>query len=247
MFVHSVFECTNSWKRLEDYIEDRTGRHQLKKFLHVQGELDLFKFRRDAVDFQKQAKSSDDDLQDLAREIAEKYMAPGSEREVNLVAPLYDEVTRSIDSGDFEHAFSVPIEMATQSLRDDWLPKFKESKFYEDLIRLTQTPEENAEVIFGNKWLHISYKGSSWAQKLKNGATAVVGRDETSDIVLKDAKVSRSHCQFQCTDGDQIIVSDLGSSRGTYVNGAKIIKFGLRIGDKVKAGETTLVVSNSKK
>ena len=139
------------------------------------------------------------------------------------------------------------IEKATQSLRDEWMTKFMESTFYDDLMRLTQTPEELAEVIVGTKYMRIAYKGKEVAVKPLRFGENTIGRDDTCDIVLSDPKVSRSHCSLTVNDNDQVIVSDLGSSRGTYVNSAKIMKFGLKVGDRVKVGETRLTLSKTKK
>jgi serine phosphatase RsbU (regulator of sigma subunit) len=48
-----------------------------------------------------------------------------------------------------------------------------------------------------------------------------IGRTPPADIVLLDSEVSRSHC-FVAMKGNDLFVSDLGSTNGTYVDGVRI-------------------------
>jgi hypothetical protein len=50
---------------------------------------------------------------------------------------------------------------------------------------------------------------------------ASIGRSEESDIFLVDPSVSRNHAKLQI-DGESVIVEDLGSTNGTFVNGERI-------------------------
>ncbi len=49
-----------------------------------------------------------------------------------------------------------------------------------------------------------------------------VGRVPPNDIVFADPQVSRSHCRIALGAGD-LIVTDLGSTNGVYVDGARIV------------------------
>jgi pSer/pThr/pTyr-binding forkhead associated (FHA) protein len=72
--------------------------------------------------------------------------------------------------------------------------------------------------------------------------SATVGRSTSSDIVLPDEAVSRSHAAFR-VDGQTLVVEDLGSSNGTLVNGELIdIPCRLAPGDVVTVGSTELEV-----
>lgn len=67
-----------------------------------------------------------------------------------------------------------------------------------------------------------------------------LGRDLTADISLGETAVSRRHTQFEVTP-DGIIVNDLGSTNGTFVNdqkldGARLLKDG----DLIRCGNTIL-------
>jgi hypothetical protein len=69
----------------------------------------------------------------------------------------------------------------------------------------------------------------------------VLGREQaTADLVIPDPGVSRRHARVLPQNG-RVVVEDLGSSNGTYVNGERI--FGpveLGSGDEVQLGDTIL-------
>lgn len=67
-----------------------------------------------------------------------------------------------------------------------------------------------------------------------------IGRNATNDIVLEDKMVSRQHAQLIVLDDGQVIIKDLGSSNGTFVNGNKTLESHLRAGDIVKCGSSFL-------
>jgi len=69
----------------------------------------------------------------------------------------------------------------------------------------------------------------------------VIGRGTDCDLELPLAGISRRHCQISLDD-DQVEVMDLASSNGTYVNGGRVEKWNLAIGDKLRVGTTTFTV-----
>lgn len=71
----------------------------------------------------------------------------------------------------------------------------------------------------------------------------VFGRDKENDVILDDPKVSKAHCEINLLYSDvleQIIIRDLDSTNGTYVNGILISQNILKSGDKIEIGETVL-------
>ena len=71
---------------------------------------------------------------------------------------------------------------------------------------------------------------------LRRGAPLTVGRALTSDIALLDPTVSRRHAALTVGDGG-VEVRDLGSSNGTFVNGARIEQSRLAAGDVLTFGK----------
>jgi diguanylate cyclase (GGDEF)-like protein len=75
--------------------------------------------------------------------------------------------------------------------------------------------------------------------KLDEGET-VIGRSHRADIRLDDDSISRMHVKLNLS-GTSVGIEDLGSSNGTLVNGERITSHGLRDGDKIRLGETTIL------
>jgi len=57
--------------------------------------------------------------------------------------------------------------------------------------------------------------------ELAQGKTLVVGRAVTSDVPIYDPTISRRHAEITLTDTG-VRIKDLGSSNGTFLNGAKV-------------------------
>ncbi len=72
------------------------------------------------------------------------------------------------------------------------------------------------------------------------GAPVVIGRSEPAGIVIADALVSRNHCRVELTMGE-LVVTDLGSSNGTFVAGRRITGHTLvAAGERVTIGTHVL-------
>jgi len=67
-----------------------------------------------------------------------------------------------------------------------------------------------------------------------------LGRLPECDIVLNDPNVSRRHAEFRRT-ADGVVVTDLGSTNGTRVNGVPVREQQLVSGDEITVGSTTVV------
>jgi hypothetical protein len=67
-----------------------------------------------------------------------------------------------------------------------------------------------------------------------------IGRDASNQIVLSDNFVSRLHAQLIISDNGQVMIKDLGSSNGTFVNNRRINECYLKEGDIVKCASAIL-------
>ena len=65
--------------------------------------------------------------------------------------------------------------------------------------------------------------------------TLTIGRDPDSDIFLNDITVSRRHAVLTMEGGD-VVVCDVGSLNGVYVNGSTVDRAVLRDGDQLQVG-----------
>lgn len=70
---------------------------------------------------------------------------------------------------------------------------------------------------------------------------AVIGRSTESNVCILDGKVSRRHCELY-TDGGQLMIRDLRSTNGTFVNNERIADSRLAPGDTIRLGNTLLLV-----
>jgi hypothetical protein len=68
---------------------------------------------------------------------------------------------------------------------------------------------------------------------LLGGDVVLVGRSRWCDVRIPSARVSRRHCCLVLS-GDEVLVSDLGSTNGTWINGRRVEKGTLRPGDVIK-------------
>jgi hypothetical protein len=73
---------------------------------------------------------------------------------------------------------------------------------------------------------------------LSIGST-VIGRGDQANLRLPDVGISRRHARLDY-DGAQVVLTDLGSTNGTTVNGQRVSAVALNPGDMIQLGTTTL-------
>jgi pSer/pThr/pTyr-binding forkhead associated (FHA) protein len=71
------------------------------------------------------------------------------------------------------------------------------------------------------------------------GDRITLGRAPTNEIILQDAKASRSHAQIEF-EGNVCSLADLESTNGTRVNGKLVERADLSPGDVISIGDSTL-------
>jgi hypothetical protein len=80
--------------------------------------------------------------------------------------------------------------------------------------------------------------GDGRAYPLQVGST-VIGRGDQANLRLPDVGISRRHARLDF-DGAQVVLTDLGSTNGTMVNGQRVSAVALNPGDMIQLGTTTL-------
>src|SRR5262249_36110042 len=77
---------------------------------------------------------------------------------------------------------------------------------------------------------------------LPDSGSFSIGRGATTDTRLTDVRVSRNHCEIQVI-GDQLVINDLQSAVGTFVNEQRINEgHPLHDSDVIRIGDTQLRV-----
>jgi predicted component of type VI protein secretion system len=77
-------------------------------------------------------------------------------------------------------------------------------------------------------------------QTFQLGGELVIGRADTCQLSLDDTYVSQMHARI-FPKGDGIMLEDLGSTNGTYLNRRRVTEpMELQRGDRVKIGKTVL-------
>jgi hypothetical protein len=92
--------------------------------------------------------------------------------------------------------------------------------------------------------LEIREPGVAARRVPMSGTPMGIGRAPECELVLKDSRVSRRHARLAARDG-VLVLTDLGSTNGTRVNGHRVSEVVLGAGDRVQIGETSLVVETA--
>ena len=71
--------------------------------------------------------------------------------------------------------------------------------------------------------------------------TVVIGRSSDCDLVIEDSAISREHARVE-VDGASVVIHDLSSRNGTWVNGERAESAELNSGDEVALGRVILVL-----
>ena len=90
---------------------------------------------------------------------------------------------------------------------------------------------------FALRFISGKYQGGEFPLHLNR--EIVVGRSSDLDMVLVEDMVSRKHAKISAGEG-QILIQDLGSTNGTFVNGEKIKKARLKEGDRILIGTSII-------
>ena len=67
-----------------------------------------------------------------------------------------------------------------------------------------------------------------------------VGRGDETDVQLEDRWASRQHCQIEAIGGT-LVVRDLRSRHGTFINGHPVTEGHLMPGDKLTIGMSSFI------
>jgi diguanylate cyclase (GGDEF)-like protein len=113
---------------------------------------------------------------------------------------------------------------------------------WDDITRVQDTPPGTVKTSTSRDHAYlIVLAGSAMGEMFKlSRKQTVIGRGQNAHIRMMDEGVSREHCEIQ-TEGDSMILHDLGSTNGTFCRGARIDRHILEDGDKILVGSSTVL------
>lgn len=94
-------------------------------------------------------------------------------------------------------------------------------------------------------FLLVEEKGFEQGASCRFSDKATIGRDSTNNFQVLDNNASRMHAQVTVQEDNSIIIEDLNSANGTFVNEKKIKKEPICCNDKVRIGNTILVIKQA--
>lgn len=74
-----------------------------------------------------------------------------------------------------------------------------------------------------------------------NGVSLTGGRDPDCELALIGRGISRTHFLIEPRPGNALVINDLGSTNGIYVNGEKVQQHTLADGDQIHVGPETVL------
>ena len=90
-------------------------------------------------------------------------------------------------------------------------------------------------------WILRADYGEPRMLRLPPGAIRTVGRGRRSDFVMPDPMMSRVHCRLVASEAE-LVIEDLGSTNGTFVNGGRVETIALEEGDRLRIGRSEFTV-----
>ncbi|WP_080801235.1 FHA domain-containing protein [Arabiibacter massiliensis] len=73
----------------------------------------------------------------------------------------------------------------------------------------------------------------------------IIGRESKNDIAVKDINASRTHAELRRDPRGLWVLTDLGSTNGTFVNGREISSQPLADGDQIVIGVTNFLFTQA--
>lgn len=81
--------------------------------------------------------------------------------------------------------------------------------------------------------------GVAHSLELRTDRTYRLGRSDANDLTLKDMQISSFHARLE-PDGEEFVVRDQESRNGTLINGERVHTRLLRVGDRLRLGQTEI-------
>jgi diguanylate cyclase (GGDEF)-like protein len=110
----------------------------------------------------------------------------------------------------------------------------------DDTTRTSHQPAGSADLGQNVAYL-VVMAGSNVGEMYKlDKAQLIIGRGDKAGLRLTDDGISRDHARI-VREAGQLILEDMGSTNGTFCNGARVTRQALAEGDKILLGSATIL------
>ncbi|MDP1572279.1 MAG: FHA domain-containing protein [Vicinamibacterales bacterium] len=76
--------------------------------------------------------------------------------------------------------------------------------------------------------------------RLLPGSVKTIGRAPRADFIVDRPLVSRLHCRLTMDAGGAVVLEDLESTNGTFLNGTRVTRTAVAPGDLIRLGRIEL-------
>lgn len=112
-----------------------------------------------------------------------------------------------------------------------------------DEVTVVEASRHGTGATEGAQVVLVLRTGPQAGERIEVARTVTIGRDESADVAIRDALISRRHVSLAPGADSSVVVTDVGSSNGTVVNGSLITgPTTVRDGDVITVGATEIVV-----
>ena len=113
---------------------------------------------------------------------------------------------------------------------------------WDDITRVQKDPPAPSKARTSRDQAYlIVLAGSAMGEMFKlTSSPTIIGRGQTSHVRMMDEGISREHCDIRI-EGEHMVLRDLGSTNGTFCQGARVERHVLEDGDKILVGSSTVL------
>jgi diguanylate cyclase (GGDEF)-like protein len=108
-------------------------------------------------------------------------------------------------------------------------------------VQLINTSEAQRNTQKQSAYLVVIGGRSGVGKMFKLSGEMLIGRGEGAEILIDDEGVSRKHARIALQPDGKVVLTDLGSTNGTFYNGERIATQVLQDGGKIQVGSTAIL------
>jgi len=82
--------------------------------------------------------------------------------------------------------------------------------------------------------------------EVSSGKVLLFGRSSTADIVVENSQVSGKHVEIEFSDNQFLIIKDLNTTNGSFLNDDRILVSKMELGDTLKIGPYEYIIDPSR-